>query len=52
MNQLSVNLELQADCFAGIWAHSVSDAGSSAQRVDWFTRRFDNGDPLVCDTFG
>lgn len=26
-NQASINLELQADCFAGIWAHSISDAG-------------------------
>ncbi len=26
-NQTSVNLELQADCFAGIWAHSIKDAG-------------------------
>jgi predicted metalloprotease len=27
VNQLSVGLELQADCFAGIWAHSLRDAG-------------------------
>jgi uncharacterized protein len=26
-NQLSINLELQADCFAGVWAKSVADAG-------------------------
>jgi predicted metalloprotease len=26
-NQLSVLLELQADCFAGIWAYSIRDAG-------------------------
>ncbi len=26
-NQDSVNFELQADCFAGIWAHSISDLG-------------------------
>lgn len=26
-NDLSVNLELQADCFAGLWAHSIRDIG-------------------------
>jgi hypothetical protein len=26
-NELSIKLELQADCFAGIWANSVSKAG-------------------------
>ncbi|MCC2596600.1 neutral zinc metallopeptidase [Pusillimonas sp. MFBS29] len=90
-NQLSVRVELQADCFSGVWAnHSDSqrntlepgdieeglnaasaigdDAlqkrsqgyvvpdsfthGTSAQRVRWFKRGFDSGDPAQCDTFG
>ena len=89
-NQLSVKLELQADCFAGIWAnhadrarqlleagdideglnaataigddrlqkqargHVVPDSfthGSSAQRVRWFKRGIESGDPAVCNTF-
>ena len=89
-NDLSVRLELQADCFAGIWAYSLRDQGvflpneiheamdaasavgddriqqavqgqvnpeswthgSSEQRVEWFTRGYDEGDPTRCDTFG
>lgn len=89
-NQISVRVELQADCLAGVWAHH-SDAqrntleagdieealnaasaigddklqqqsqgyivpdsfthGSSAQRVRWFKRGFQEGDPAQCDTF-
>ena len=92
----SVALELQADCFAGIWGHAASkegrfqagrvelepgDAqealqaaasigddrlqrmstgrvaperfthGSSAQRMEWFRRGFESGEPRSCDAF-
>ena len=89
-NRIQVMVELQADCFAGIWAHHadrsrgilesgdveeglnaaaaigddrlqkqaqgyvVPDAfthGSSAQRVRWFKRGLEQGDPAACDTF-
>ena len=95
-NALSVRMELQADCFAGIWGHHAAQAGraaaggveldpgdidealnaaaaigddrlqrqgsgrispesfthgSSQQRVEWFRRGFQSGDPQVCDTF-
>ena len=95
-NALSVRLELQADCYAGVWGHEASRAGraaaggveldpgdmeealraaaaigddrlqklgtgrvmpekfthgSSEQRVTWFKRGFDSGDPQACNTF-
>jgi predicted metalloprotease len=90
----SVRLELQADCYAGVWARLAPQAskggitinrtdiedglgaaaavgddaiqqktqgqvmpdsfthGSSAQRMRWFGKGYDAGDPGVCDTFG
>lgn len=83
-NQVSVRVELQADCLAGVWGHTARGAlkideadlkeavtaahaigddalghantsdythGSSAQRIRWFRRGFDGGDPRQCDTF-
>ncbi len=91
-NQLSVLMELQADCYAGVWGHAAArpggkvdlDAddleeglraasaigddtiqkrstgrvmpdkfthGSSEQRVTWFRRGFQSGDPNACKTF-
>lgn len=89
-NALSVKMELQADCLAGVWAFHANQArsileqgdiesainaataigddklqkqaqgyavpetfthGSSAQRVEWFTRGIQQGDIKQCNTF-
>ena len=89
-NQLSGAVELQADCFAGVWGQHVQKQGlleigdvekamnaaaavgddrlqqqatgrvvpdsfthgSSEQRMQWFNRGFQSGDPAQCNTFG
>lgn len=87
-NAVSVRIELQADCLAGVWAESVNSLlkpgdieqainaarqigddmlqrragqvpqphtfshGSSAQRVRWFTKGYEQGRMDSCDTFG
>ena len=88
-NDYSVRLELQADCFAGVWGRSTAQRnnmsegdleegmnaaaavgddrilqkagrranvesfthGTSAQRVSWFKKGYDSGNPRACDTF-
>ncbi|MGX3066824.1 KPN_02809 family neutral zinc metallopeptidase [Ursidibacter arcticus] len=88
-NQISVNVELQADCFAGVWGHQIQKEGkledgdveeaflaaesvgddrlqkqsqgrvipdsfthgSSAQRLAWFRKGLQSGNPNVCNTF-
>lgn len=91
-NELSVRMELQADCFAGVWGKSAAQPGgrvdldsgdiedgmraaaaigddtlqrrsggrvmpdkfthgTSEQRVSWFRRGFQSGDPNACNTF-
>ncbi len=88
-NEHSVRTELQADCYAGVWANGVAEFdalepgdfneafqaagqigddrlqkqaqgyvvpdsfthGSAEQRMRWFKRGFESGDPADCDTF-
>ena len=88
-NKLSVQMELQADCYAGVWGQTMQQQGilevgdleealqtaaaigddtlqrqstgtvmpdkfthgSAKQRLNWFRRGFDSGNPAMCNTF-
>lgn len=88
-NRISVLVELQADCFAGVWGHKIRNEGrlddgdveeafaaaqavgddrlqqqstgrvvpdsfthgSSKQRLEWFRKGLQSGNPNVCNTF-
>lgn len=88
-NRISVLVELQADCFAGVWGHQIRNEGrlddgdveeafaaaqavgddrlqqqstgrvvpdsfthgSSKQRLEWFRKGLQSGNPNVCNTF-
>ncbi|WP_150539749.1 KPN_02809 family neutral zinc metallopeptidase [Actinobacillus vicugnae] len=88
-NKISVNVELQADCFAGVWGYQIQKSGrldagdveeafvasqavgddrlqkqaqgyvvpdsfthgSSAERLAWFRKGLQSGNPSVCNTF-
>jgi hypothetical protein len=42
-NALSVALELQADCFAGVWAHATAQPGRASGRVQLESGDLDEG---------
>jgi hypothetical protein len=53
-NELSVRLELQADCqrqATGRIDRESFTHGSSQERREWFLRGFEEGTTAACDTF-